>query len=100
MTQIAVITQAETIYDSELDKFLVFVTFTTSEMPSGYHCWFSTDDVSIGIVKKEKIVKLLKATSSKSIENLREKIVRVRVEGSCMRAFSHPNKEEWIKLYD
>ena len=100
MTQIAVITEATTIYDSELDKFLVFVTFTTAEPPKSYHCWFATNNISAGEVNKDKLVKLLKATSAKSIEDMYQKIIRVNVEYSIMTAFSHPNEEGWVKLYD
>lgn len=98
MTQFAVITEAETIYNEDVGRFFVFIVFTTSEIPSGYNCWFGIDDIPSGAVSNYKLIQLLQATSSKSVENLKQKIVKIQIEDNSMKAFSNPNKEEWVEL--
>lgn len=100
MIQFAVITQAETVYDANLGRFLAFVTFTTPETPSDYNYWFEIGNIKGGATSKKKLVKLLEATSAKSIEDMKCKIVKVQTVCSTMTAFCHINKDEWTTLYD
>lgn len=100
MIRFAVITEAETVYDANLGRFLAFVTFTTPETPSGYNCWFEIGAIKSGTTSKKKLVKLLEVTSAKSIEDLKCKIVKVQTVCSTMIAFCHINKDEWTTLYN